>query len=232
MNNLLTKENQLHISNLKGTKLHGFHAIGTNTLTNNFCIKMNNPQSKIKINKSDLSNNTHLKNYIKICNFNKQTTFALWTKRKDIIQAYFDKHKKPKNLILIYSNPIVDRPILKPFGYFDKIFNNVTMNNPQFKENQNCTGQKCIDCLRCYKKSTKDKNNIIFEGVKHASKTKPIKNICTVCYSHKGINFRKHTLYNPLEKNSKLLQTDLKSIQVPQLPYIYFRFSHHGELIS
>ena len=51
MNNLLiNKDNQLHISKLNG-KLEGFHAIGTNTTTNNFCIKSNNPQSKLKIDK-------------------------------------------------------------------------------------------------------------------------------------------------------------------------------------
>ena len=82
MNNLLiNKDNQLHISNLKDTKVDGFHGLGTNTTTNNFCIKSNKPQSKVKIDKSKIKNNMHLKNYIKICNANKQTTFALWTKR-------------------------------------------------------------------------------------------------------------------------------------------------------
>ena len=43
MNNLLiNKDNELHISKLNG-KLEGFHAIGTNTTTNNFCIKSNKP---------------------------------------------------------------------------------------------------------------------------------------------------------------------------------------------
>ena len=82
----INKDNQLHISNLKGTKLDGLRALGTNTLSNNFCIKMNNPQAKVKTIKSDISNNKNLENYVKICNFNKHTTFALWTKRKDIIK--------------------------------------------------------------------------------------------------------------------------------------------------
>jgi hypothetical protein len=231
MNNLLiNKDNELHISKLNG-KLEGFHAIGTNTTTNNFCIKSNNRQSKVKIDKSKIKNNIHLKNYIKICNANKQTTFALWTKRVDIINNYFDNNKKPKNLILIFSNSQIDKPILKPFGYFDKVFNNVTIDNPKYKAMQNCTGQKCIDCLRCYKKSKSNNNNIIVEATKHKIK-KPIKSICEICYSHAGIKFRKHTMFKPLEKNSRLLQTDLTPIQIPKLPYIYFRFSHHGELIS
>jgi len=44
----INKDNQLHISNVKGTKLDGLRALGTNTLSNNFCIKMNNPQAKVK----------------------------------------------------------------------------------------------------------------------------------------------------------------------------------------
>jgi hypothetical protein len=227
----INKDNQLHISNLKGTKLDGLRALGTNTLSNNFCIKMNNPQAKVKTIKSDISNNKNLENYVKICNFNKHTTFALWTKRKDIIKAYFDKHVKPKNLILVYSNPNIDKPILKTFGHFDKVFNNVIKDNPQFKAIQNCTGQQCKDCLKCYKKSKLDKNNIIIEAVKHNTK-KPIKSICEVCYSHKGINFRKHTMVKPLEKNSRLLQTTLSDLQIPRLLDLYIRFNHHGELLT
>ena len=226
---IIDKSEQLHISNLKGTKLDGLKAIGTNTTSNPFCIKMNNPKAKVKVSKSDLSNNKNLENYIKICNFNKQTTFALWTKRKDIIKAYFDKHKKPKNLILIYSNPNIDKPIYKPFGYFDKIFNNVTKDNSQFKAIQNCSGQKCIDCLKCYKHSKALKNNIIIEAVKGFKENK---SICKACYSHKAIKFRAHTMLNPLERNSRLLKTDLKPIQIPRILDLYFRFNQHGELLT
>ena len=36
----------------------------------------------------------------------------------------------------------------KPPKYFDKTFNNVLEH--EFTERQNCTGQKCKDCLVCY----------------------------------------------------------------------------------
>ena len=58
------------------------------------------------------------------------------------------ENEKPKNLILIFSNPKIDTIKSVP-KHFDKIFNNVTGDN--FKERQNCTGQKCIECMQCYK---------------------------------------------------------------------------------
>ena len=61
-----------------------------------------------------------------------------------------EEETKPKNLVLIYSNPIINTIInpLKNWNlskHFDKTFNNVDFN--QFEEKQNCTGQKCKDCL-------------------------------------------------------------------------------------
>ena len=47
----------------------------------------------------DLINELHLKNLMAIVKANKWTTFALWTKRKNVIKEYFDKHEKPENLI-------------------------------------------------------------------------------------------------------------------------------------
>ena len=62
---------------------------------------------------------------INIVNKNKHCNFTLWSKRNDIIKKYFDKNIKPKNLILIYSNPKLNKPMNKPPKYFDKTFNNV-----------------------------------------------------------------------------------------------------------
>lgn len=219
----------LHISQfkLKTNKLHGFQAIGTNTTTNSFCIKMNDSTKKVVVNKNNLEDNPNLSNYVAICKANKWTTFSLWTKRKDIIERFFSKHPKPKNLILIYSNPTINKPITKIFSYFDKIFNNVS--EDKYIDKQNCTGQQCITCLRCYKHSKKDTSNIIYEKVKGS---KELVNICKACYSHKAINYRKHTMIPPLQRNSDLLQTKLKPIQIPKIIDRYFRFNHHGELIT
>ena len=74
---------------------------------------------------------------------------------------------KPEYLsyfIIVYSSLTVDKVIYKVPKYFDKVFNNV--NKDYLKEEQNCTGQKCIECLRCYKHSNKQEDNIIIEKVK------------------------------------------------------------------
>jgi hypothetical protein len=111
----------------------------------------------------ELINITHLQNYVNIVNKNPSCHFSLWTKRKDMIRKYFKNpdNEKPDNLILIYSNPIISKIMRHPPEYFEKTFNNVMDN--EFKEQQNCTGQKCIDCLKCYRHN---EDNIIVEKVK------------------------------------------------------------------
>ena len=110
----------------------------------------------------ELINETHLQNLINIAQWNSQTMFSLWSKRKGLIKNYFDRQKKPSNLILIYSNPVKDTVQTKPPAWFNKVFNNVYADN--FVDQQNCTGQKCKDCLLCYQKNT---TNVIVEKVKN-----------------------------------------------------------------
>ena len=109
----------------------------------------------------ELINVRHLHNFVQIAQANPRTTVSLWTKRKDFVKKYFAKHDKPSNMILIYSNPIVDSIVDKLPPYFDKSFNGVSEDN--FKEQQNCTGQRCKDCLLCYTPGT---TPIIVEAVK------------------------------------------------------------------
>jgi hypothetical protein len=97
----------------------------------------------------ELINMNHLTNIMNICLKNPLTTFVLWTKRNDLIQKYLKDNEKPKNLILIYSNPKKGKIMSKPPKHFDKTFNNVL--EDEFVEQQNCSGQKCKDCLLCYK---------------------------------------------------------------------------------
>ena len=97
----------------------------------------------------ELINETHLINLVNIAIKNPHCNFALWTKRNDIIQKYFDNNVKPSNLILIYSNSKISKVMSKPPLYFDKTFNNVLEN--EYTELQNCTGQQCKNCLLCYK---------------------------------------------------------------------------------
>jgi len=91
---------------------------------------------------------------VNICKKNPHTNFALWTKRKDLINKLFkysDSYHPPKNMILIYSNPKIDCVRIEPPRYFHKVFNNVSHGG---YKNENCTGQKCMECLACYKKDS------------------------------------------------------------------------------
>ena len=96
----------------------------------------------------ELLNDTHLSNLCAIATRNPRTSFALWTKRNDIVSKHFRSNPKPVNLILIYSNPKISNIMRKPPRYFDRTFNNVLEH--EHVEQQNCTGQKCADCLLCY----------------------------------------------------------------------------------
>ena len=92
---------------------------------------------------------THIENLCRIAEHNPHCTFALWTKRSDIIKPFFNKREKPANLILIYSNPKTNHILENPPKHFDRTFNNVQADI--MTDRQNCTGQKCKDCMLCYK---------------------------------------------------------------------------------
>jgi hypothetical protein len=73
----------------------------------------------------ELINDIHIENFNNICLKNPKTNFTLWTKRFDIVKKFYDNNDKPSNLILIYSNPKLDKPLNKLPKYFDKTFNNI-----------------------------------------------------------------------------------------------------------
>ena len=121
----------------------------------------------------ELINETHFINYLLIAQHNPKSTFSLFTKRKDIVKRVLDTReqillalvgleRKPKNLILVYSNPLVDRITDKIPYYFDKVFNTTTEKSTR----DNCTGRKCIECLACY---THTGENVLIEKVKTRS---------------------------------------------------------------
>ena len=105
----------------------------------------------------ELINTVHILNILRIVRHNPATTFALWTKRTDLVEPLLDRI--PDNLILVYSNPLIDKLMHKAPTGFHKVFNNVTED-----PNENCTGQKCMECLACYKKDSGV--NVIIEAVK------------------------------------------------------------------
>jgi len=82
----------------------------------------------------------------------------LWTKRVGIVRK--NLHHVPDNMILVYSNPKIDNVMSSPPRGFDRVFNNVS---ESYDGEANCTGQKCMDCLLCYKRDT---TQVIVEHVK------------------------------------------------------------------
>ena len=61
----------------------------------------------------ELINHIHFINFVNIARDNPHCTFALWTKRKDFVWQVLDDdhHSKPPNLILVWSNPQVDKVV-------------------------------------------------------------------------------------------------------------------------
>ena len=102
-------------------------------------------------------------NFINITKEYPNTTFALWTKRLDIACKVLKVTGKPKNFILVFSNPFIDEPLtLKELNnnLVDKVFNVIT---DRTDKRINCGKKKCIECMTCY-----THNNIteIYEALK------------------------------------------------------------------
>ena len=109
----------------------------------------------------DLNNNIQLINYINICKNYKNTCFALWTKNIDILLSVFSqkKYRKPRNLSLIISSPLLNVAFPKSFVekvnaivHIDVVF---TVYTKDFATNNNivinCGAKHCLSCLQCYK---------------------------------------------------------------------------------
>lgn len=98
----------------------------------------------------------HELNYIRFMNKNPKTVIAQWTKNPNIVSQALEIVEKPKNMIFIYSNPIIDRlmklaDIVKRFPLVDKVFNVVSekyalANNIKFT----CGARHCLTCENCY----------------------------------------------------------------------------------
>ena len=117
----------------------------------------------------ELINALHFANLCTIAEKNPHCNFALWTKRVTIVRNH--KGLIPPNMILIFSNPTIGKIIDPPRG-FHKSFNNVESGSAELTRDrlrkkiwrtQDCTGQKCIDCLACYSHNGK---TVIIENVK------------------------------------------------------------------
>ena len=122
-------------------------ALSTRLLNPDELPKISDPAFRFDAH-GELINATHLHNLVLIVEHNPGTAFGLWTKRNDLVRTYFNARPKPTNLILIYSNPKIGHIMKRPPTHFDRTFNNVPEHEHQ--DQQNCTGQKCKDCMLCY----------------------------------------------------------------------------------
>lgn len=114
----------------------------------------------------ELINEEHFHNFVRICMKNPQTTFSLWTKRKNIINTFFKYSgiEKPANLILIYSNPKTTAVLHTIPKHFDKVFNALPRKAITASGEIDCTGESCMNCLACYEKD--NGKNVIVELIK------------------------------------------------------------------
>jgi len=122
------------------------------------------PHLVVRLNsQGELINETHYINFINLCRKNLYTTFVLYTKRVDIISKYgkkeipkdhhlYNRLREVDNLVLIYSQPIINKLEDRIPDHFDKVF---TVLTKEFSESNNiainCI-KKCIDCRKCYGK--------------------------------------------------------------------------------
>lgn len=123
----------------------------------------------------DLINRQHIENYLLICFKNPQTSFALFTKRRFIIDAFFTAFdaKKPKNLAIVSSayamNDDKNTEVYASyetndrlgFKLVDTVFNVYTSNENMQKKDRlalhthECEKQ-CRFCLVCWENKMAD----------------------------------------------------------------------------
>ena len=149
-------------ANLKKALERNFHILTEKILTKEEIATLNINASFFRLEAfGDLNNATQLINYINICRFYKETHFALWTKNVDILLSVFkqNKYKKPRNLSLIISSPLLN--VAFPISFVKKVNATVhidvifTVYTKDFAEKHNiiinCGAKHCLSCLKCYK---------------------------------------------------------------------------------
>ncbi len=110
----------------------------------------------MRINSSgDIENLIHCKNMFRLCKVCNYSFCAMWSKNVSIVQKTVELIGKPSNLILIYSNPIIDGDIKNPPKYFDYTFTVYSTEEKLMEAVNNgamvCNGQKCKNCgFSCY----------------------------------------------------------------------------------
>jgi hypothetical protein len=119
---------------------------------------------------SDLQSSKHFKNLLTICKKNKNTVFTLWTKAGYTLNKMMDEEKikkLPSNINIIVSDVyinknMIDNEYLNGLQSVLKTSNNLKCfivydsEEKQQKSGFYICKNKCVDCLKCYKKSRKN----------------------------------------------------------------------------
>lgn len=105
----------------------------------------------------DVQNTIQVNNYCNFAERNPHCNFAVWTKNIAFYDMVFKTRKKPENLIIIFSSHYLNtEAVIDRFPFVDKVFTVYTAEHAiENKIKITCGGRKCIDCLRCYKKTDK-----------------------------------------------------------------------------
>ena len=106
----------------------------------------------------DVNNITQVLNYFALCEANPHITFTVWTKNIDLYYAAIQNgNPKPKNLIIIFSSPMLNTEIRIPERYkgiIDKVFTVYTaewlIENGKTPCFINCGARSCKRCQKCY----------------------------------------------------------------------------------
>ena len=149
-------------ANLKKALERNYHILTERLLTKEEIVSLDINASFFRLEAfGDLNNDIQLINYVNICRYYKETRFALWTKNVDILLPVFKqkKYKKPRNLSLIISSPLLN--VAFPISFVEKVNEIVhvdvvfTVYTKDFVEKHNiiinCGARHCLSCLQCYK---------------------------------------------------------------------------------
>lgn len=103
----------------------------------------------------DVQNAIQLKNYFNLCKRNPRVQFTIWTKNMGIFENVLKNERKPKNLIIIVSSPVVNMPVkIGRYPFADKVF---TVYTKEYAEGAgisiNCGAHSCAACQMCYNRN-------------------------------------------------------------------------------
>jgi hypothetical protein len=113
----------------------------------------------------ELENVPQLINFFRIAKVNRDTTFALWTKRTDILFELFHDdglaYDKPANLNIIQSSPFLNQKSPEKAPYVDAIFTVYESGDADTTADFLCNGKNCSECMHCYKEDPTDVSEIL-----------------------------------------------------------------------